>query len=112
METYNPSHSLFSARVDSCSFRAEQSYFQQDLFNRVMPLYQVIRFVNQAAAKKEPVYITVEKQINKKNFLRFTMKGIFRKAVNQNRQVAFESSDKKTLHLLPVESILSIQLAS
>lgn len=110
METYDTSHSLFSTKVDSSNFSRDSLHLKKELFDRTMPLHQVILFANQAAIKKEVVCITVEKKINKRNFLRFTMKGSFRKNVNQNRQIIFESIDKKTLHLLPIESILSIQL--
>lgn len=82
-----------------------------EIFDTVMPLHQVIRFANQAAKKNELIYVIVEQQINRKTFQRTKLKGSFRTPVNKNRQIAFESADKKILFLLPIESILSIQLA-
>lgn len=75
----------------------------------VMPLYQVIRFANQAAEKRQRVVITVENKIDNHTFTRSTIQGVFRSGVSQNKQVTFESADGKFLHFFKIEQILSIQ---
>ena len=113
METYDTSHSLFPVKDDSKKLK-DMIYpyagSQKNVFNSVMPLHQIIFFANQAAFKKNTVSITIEQEINKKAFKRSSIKGMFRTGVNQNRQITFESEDKKLIHLLSIESILSIQL--
>lgn len=112
METYDISYSLFPAKADSRTSKNNSVHSKKEIFDRAMPLHQVILFANQAAIRKEVVCIQIEKEVSKRRFVRFNMEGIFRKSVNQNRQIIFESNDKKTLHLLPIECILSIQLTS
>lgn len=75
----------------------------------VMPLYQVIRFANQAAERKQAVVITVEFKLDDHTYTRSTMKGKFRSSVNKNKQITFESINRKFLHFFNVEQILSIQ---
>ena len=113
METYDTSHSLFLVKDDSKKIKKSIHPYagsQKDVFDPVMPLHQIILFANQAAFKKNIVSITIEQEINKKAFKRSTLKGVFRSGVNRNRQITFESEDKKLIHLLSIESILSIQL--
>lgn len=112
METYDTSYSLFSTKADLNTFNNNSFHLKKELFDRTMPLHQIILFANQAASRKEIVCIQIEKEVSKRRFVRFNMEGVFKKSVNQNRQIIFESSDKKTLHLLPIECILSIQLTS
>lgn len=81
------------------------------LADAVMPLYQVIRFANQAAEKKQTVIITIEQKQADQTYLRSTMKGIFRSGVNRNKQVTFESADRKFLHFFSIEQVLAIQIA-
>lgn len=78
----------------------------------VMPLYQIIRFANQAAEKKQTVYIEIEKQLPNGNYTSSKVKGVFRSGVNSNRQIAFVSHSDAMLYLLKIEQILSIQLAA
>ena len=75
----------------------------------VMPLYQVIRFANQAAERKQAVVITVEYKLDDHTYTRYTMQGKFRSSVNKNKQITFESINRKFLHFFNVEQILSIQ---
>ena len=75
----------------------------------VMPLYQVIRFANQAAERKQAVVITVEYKLDDHTYTRSTMQGKFRSSVNKNKQITFESINRKFLHFFNVEQILSIQ---
>ncbi|MGP6138753.1 MULTISPECIES: hypothetical protein [unclassified Jeotgalibaca] len=89
----------------------ETTHADPVLTEAVMPLYQVIRFANQAAERKQTVLITVEHKLGKNAYTRSTMKGMFRSGVNQNKQVTFESFNRKFLHFFNIDQILAIQIA-
>lgn len=83
-----------------------------DLIETVMPLHQIIRYANQAAQTRTPVYICVEEKRGPKNYQRTVLKGLFRSSVTPARQVMFVPTNRDTLYLLSIDDILSIQKAA
>lgn len=84
---------------------------QPELIDSVMPLYQIIRFANQASKHRLKVYTTIEFKRTNGSYTRKTFKGVFRSLVNENRQIVFETSNPNITYILSIEQLLAIQLA-
>lgn len=82
-----------------------------ELIDSVMPLYQIIRFANQASKNRLIVYATIEFKRANGSYTQKTFKGVFRSLVNENRQIVFETNNPNITYILSIEQLLAIQLA-
>ena len=107
LENYYDAHSLNIAK---------SSYHQShlslatnpELSHAVMPLYQIIRFANQAAGLKKKVSITIERKLGHAQYERLELIGTFGSSVNTNKQITFKS-DQGMVYILKIDQILAIQ---
>ena len=111
MENYYTNHLPFKLTNEPNKFFPSKQESQPSLMDKVMPLHQVIRFANQAASKKQSVYVTIEQATTNRKFNRTILKGRFRTSLNNNRQITFTSDNNKVMYLLKIDQILAIELA-
>lgn len=115
MENYrkqdSPSHER-EALLSRLCLKSSPLSLKAELIEAVMPLHQVIRYANQAAKTRTPVYICVEEELAPKRYQRTVLKGHFRSSVTPARQIMFVPSNQDILHLLSIDAILSIQKAA
>ena len=111
MENYYSNHLSLKQINGLNEFPPTKQVSQSVLMDKVMPLHQVIRFANQAASKKQSVYVTIEQATTNGKFNRTILKGCFRTLLNNNRQITFMSDNNKVMFLLKIDQILAIELA-
>ncbi|WP_373836258.1 hypothetical protein [Jeotgalibaca arthritidis] len=107
MENYYDAHSLNIAKSSY-----PQSHLSlatnPELSHAVMPLYQIIRFANQAAGLKKKVSITIERKLGHAQYERLELIGTFGSSVNTNKQITFKA-DQGMVYILKIDQILAIQ---
>ncbi|HJB24142.1 MAG TPA: hypothetical protein H9946_08315 [Candidatus Jeotgalibaca pullicola] len=109
MENYYDNHFLSAEGSRSTLQSALPVSIHSELTNSVMPLYQIIRFANQAAINKKKVSITIEKKLGHNQYTRQLLTGTFNSKLNKNKQIAFKTAENDMVHLLKIDQILAIQ---
>lgn len=112
MENYYSNHLSLKQINGLNEFPPTKQVSQSLLMDKVMPLYQIIRFANQAAEKKQVIYATIEQAATNGKFNRTTLKGRFCSSLNDNRQIIFMTENNNVIYLLKIDQILTIELVS